>query len=69
MGTLKIPTNLSSEVMEELDEAIRYAMSGQHDPERMRLAAERMDRTRETIRQRTGIQDFAVPTLRELRDP
>lgn len=68
MKTLKIPTDIPPEVMDELDEAVHYAMSGQHDPERMRQAAERMDRTRESIRQRIGVQDFAVPTLRELRD-
>ena len=34
----------------------------------MRKACERMDRTREMIYRRNGLLDFAVPTVRALRD-
>lgn len=68
MSTTKIPTDIPPEVMAELEEAVRYALSGQRDPERMRQAAERMDRTREEIYRRHGLLDIAVPAIRELRD-
>ncbi len=69
MDTNETPTSgISPEAMAELEEAIRYAMSGVRDPERMRQACERMDRTREEIFRRHGLLNFAVPTIRALRD-
>ncbi|GAC1475288.1 MAG: hypothetical protein NVSMB9_27440 [Isosphaeraceae bacterium] len=52
----------------EMQAAIERAMNGVRDPRRMREACERMDRTREQIRRRIGLVDFAVPTIRALRD-
>ena len=54
--------------MAELPEAIDRAVKGIRDPEAMRKACERMDRTREEIYRRNGLLDFAVPTIRALRD-
>ena len=56
------------EVMAELQKLADDAAKGIRDPERMRQAAERMDRTREEIFRRIGLVDFAVPTIRALRD-
>ncbi len=69
MDTIK-PTasRIPPDVMAELEEAMRQAMSGVRDRERMRQACERMDRTREEIFRRNGLLNFAVPTIRALRD-
>ncbi len=56
------------EVMAELQKAADDAAKGIRDLEKMRLACERMDRTREEIFKRIGVVDFGVPTIRELRD-
>jgi hypothetical protein len=52
----------------ELNEAIARLMNGKRDPEAARKACERMDRMREETRQRVGTVDFAVSSIRELRD-
>ena len=62
------PSVLPPEVMIDFENAITKAMRGERDPEAMRLACERMDKTREQIFQREGLLDFAVPTIRALRD-
>ena len=41
---------------------------GPRDPERMRKAAERMDRMREETRKRVGTVEVAVKFIRELRE-
>jgi hypothetical protein len=61
------PTDVSPEVRAELEEAIRRAMTGERDPEAMRRASERMDRTREAIRRRQGVVNIAVDLIREAR--
>ncbi len=61
-------TTIPPETLRELDEAVARALRGIRDPEAMRRAAERMDQTREAIYQRVGLLDFAVPTIRALRD-
>ena len=68
MSTVEKPSAIPPEVMAELQEAVENAAKGVRDPEKMRLAAEEMDRTREQIRRRIGVVDFAVPTIRALRD-
>lgn len=68
MSTAERPAAIDPGVMAELQEAAELAAKGVRDPERMRLACEEMDRTRERIRDRIGVVDFAVPTIRELRD-
>jgi hypothetical protein len=62
------PAGISPEAMAELEEVVARIMRGERDPEAMRLAAERMDRTREEMRQRVGIVDIAVQLIREGRD-
>jgi hypothetical protein len=61
-------SQFTPEIMAELQAAIERAMKGIRDPEAMRLACERMDRTREEIFRRNGLLEFAVPTIRALRD-
>ena len=61
-------SRITPEMMAELQEAIERAMKGIRDPEAMREACERMDRTREAIYRRNGLLDLAVPTIRALRD-
>ncbi len=56
------------ELLAELQRAVEDAAKGIRDPEKMRRAAEEMDRTREQIYRRIGLVDFAVPTIRALRD-
>ncbi|MHC5537025.1 hypothetical protein ACYOEI_01990 [Singulisphaera rosea] len=71
MATVEKPLTesvLTPEVMAELQRAIEDAAKRVRDPEKMRRAAEEMDRTREAIFQRIGLVDFAVPTIRALRD-
>ena len=60
--------DLAPEIMAELEEAARYAAAGVRDREVMRRACESMDRTRKEIFRRCGLLDFAVPTIRELRN-
>ncbi len=62
------PGAIPIEVRMDLEHAITKAIRGERDPEAMRLACERMDKTREQIFQRVGLLDFAVPTIRALRD-
>jgi hypothetical protein len=71
MSTMDKPETESvftPEVMAEPQKLADDAARGVRDPGRMRQAAERMDRTREEIFQRIGLVDFAVPTIRALRD-
>jgi hypothetical protein len=56
------------EVIAEMEEAARAAMTNVRDPEKMRRACERMDRIREEILQKHGILDIGVPAIRALRD-
>jgi hypothetical protein len=60
-------TMVPVELRAEFDEAVRRAMSGQRDPEAMAKGCERMDRLREEIRRRHGVQDIGVDLIRELR--
>lgn len=52
----------------ELQEVIERARHGQRDPEAMRSAAERLDRTREAMKAKVGLVNVSVPAIRELRD-
>ena len=60
-------STLPPEVLAEMEEAARIAMSGVRDPEVMRKACERMDQAREEIRKKHGTLDIGVPAIRELR--
>jgi hypothetical protein len=56
------------EVMADLQVAADRAALGVRDPEEMREACDEMDRLREEIRQKHGLLDIGVPSIRELRD-
>ncbi len=61
-------TNISPELLAEMQAAAINAMSSTRDPEAMKRACERMDRMREEIKKKHGILDIGVPAIRELRD-
>jgi hypothetical protein len=58
----------TEEAKHHLDDVIAKLMTGERDPEEVRLACERMDRAREEIRRRIGTVEVAVDYIRELRD-
>ena len=68
MSTVEKSTAIDARVMADLQAAADRAASGARDREAMRRAAERMDRTRAQIARGIGRVDFAVPTIRALRD-
>jgi len=68
MATIDSMRATDPAIMAELTHAIDNAVKGVRDPEAMRQAAERMDRMREEMRQRTGEVSIAVDLLRESRD-
>jgi hypothetical protein len=55
------------ELLAEMEDAARVAMSDVRDPEAMRQASERMDHMSEEVRRRNGVLDIGVPAIRELR--
>jgi hypothetical protein len=59
---------IPQEVMRDLIESCRMAVSGTREPAVMRNACERMDRLREENRQRFGVQDIGVDIIRAFRD-
>ena len=62
------PSPIPPEVFTNLEHAIARSMKGERDPEAMRLAAERINKTRAEIFQRVSLVNFAVPTIRERYD-
>ena len=56
------------ELIAELQQAADRAAKGTRDPEAMRRAVESLNALREQIRQRQGLLDIAVPSIRDLRD-
>ncbi len=56
------------ELLAEMEEAARVAMSPARDREAMRKACEEMDRIREKNRRIFGVQDIGVQIIREMRD-
>jgi hypothetical protein len=68
METIETSNGIPPDLFAEMQAAAEKAAAGVRDPEEMRRACERMDRTREEIRRRQGLLDIAVPSLRELRD-
>jgi hypothetical protein len=68
MSTVEETSGIPAELMAEVQEAVDKAVRGIRDPEAMRKACERMDRTREAIFKRHGLLDIGVPAIRELRD-
>lgn len=59
---------ISTELMDELRQAARRAMSKVRDPEAMLRACEHMDRASEETCKKLGIQDVGVQITRELRE-
>lgn len=68
MSTAEKRATIPADVMAELQRAADDAAKGIRDPERMRKAAERMDRMREELRQKVGEIDLAVELVRDARD-
>ena len=69
MSTMReTETVFTPEVMAELQKLADDAAKGIRDPERMRQAAERMDRMREETYRKHGLLDIGLPAIRELRD-
>ncbi len=68
MATVEKPRAIPPEIMAELQQAAENAAKGIRDPEKMRLACERMDRMREETFRKFGVLDIGVPAIRELRD-
>ena len=58
---------VSPELRAEFEAAVRRAISGQRDPDAMKQACEHMDRVRNDIQRRHGVQDIGVDLIRELR--
>jgi len=56
------------ELLAEMEETARVAMSNVRDPEVMRQACERMDRLREENLERFGVQSVTVDLIRDIRD-
>ena len=59
--------NLTPEILAEMEEAARIAMSNVRDRAVMKKACEHMDKMREEIYQKHGLVDIGVPAIRELR--
>jgi hypothetical protein len=59
---------IPAEDLAELEAAVADLIKGVRDPEKMRKAAERMDRMREEMRQRVGEVEIAVDLVRQVRD-
>ena len=52
----------------ELEEAARFALSGEGDPAILRQIDERCARLREELRKKYGLTNIAVELVREVRD-
>ncbi len=68
MNETETESVFTPEVMAELQRLADDAARGIRDPERMRRAAERMDRMREETYRKHGLLDIGLPAIRELRD-
>ena len=60
--------NLTLQILAEMEEAGRLALSNVRDPEIMKAACAEMDRISEEIRKQHGVLDIGVPAIRALRD-
>jgi len=58
---------ITPELEAEFLAAVEQAMTSKRDPEAMRRAAGRMDRSREETYRQHGLLDIGVPAIRELR--
>ncbi len=68
MATEYETTAIPAELLAEMEQAVRIALSNVRDPEIMRQAAERMEHMREELRRKGGEMNIAVGLVREVRD-
>ena len=61
-------TTFPPELLAQMNEAARYAMSNVRDRAAMKLACAEMDRISEEILHKHGVLNIGVPAIRELRD-
>ena len=62
------PVPIPAEVLTDMEQAVKIAYSNVRDPERMKQAAERMDRLREKNAKLYPGPDIGVEIIREMRD-
>jgi hypothetical protein len=68
MKTTATALDIPPEVRIELQQTLADIAKGIRDPEKMKAAAERMDRMRERNRQLVGELDIGVEIIRAMRD-
>ena len=68
MKTTATVSAIPSELRIELQQTLADIAKGVRDPEKMKAAAERMDRVRERNRRLSGESDIGVDIIREMRD-
>jgi hypothetical protein len=68
MKMTETATDIPPELRIELQQTLADIAKGIRDPEKMKAAAERMDRMRERNRELTGPMDVGVEIIREMRD-
>jgi hypothetical protein len=59
---------VGADILEDLQEAARYAATGAASPEILQRIQERAQRVREGLRQKHGDMEVAVSLLHEARD-
>jgi hypothetical protein len=68
MKTTETATGIPTQIRIELQQTLADIANGVRDLEKMKAAAERMDRMRERNRELFGELDVGVETIREMRD-
>ena len=68
MNTTQTVVDIPAELRAELQRTLADIANGIRDPEKMKAAAERMDRMRERNRKLFGESDVGVEIIREMRD-
>lgn len=69
MKLMSATTLPAAEAKRELKETICRVTKGVRDPAAAKRARERMDRSREELRQRIGTAEIAVELIRDARNP
>jgi hypothetical protein len=68
MNRTETVTGIPPEIRLELQQTLAEIFKGIRHPEKMKAAAERMDRMRERNRKHLGELDVGVDIIREMRD-
>lgn len=68
MNATETIADIPSEIRVELQQTLADIAKGIRDPEKMKVASERMDRMRERNRELFGELDVGVDIIREMRD-